>query len=137
MVSGGQSAQVRILLDTHTFLWWNEASPRLSKKALVLVADPANTVLLSVVSAWELVLKTQTGKLRLPESPSVYVPTRMGHYAMEALPVTLAHVLASEALPFHHRDPFDRLLIAQAIVEGIPIVTADPEFRRYKIKVAW
>jgi len=84
-----------------------------------------------------LVLKTQTGKLRLPESPSVYVPTRMAHYAMEALPVTLAHVLASESLPFHHRDPFDRLLIAQATLEGIPIVTADPEFRRYKIKVAW
>jgi PIN domain nuclease of toxin-antitoxin system len=128
---------VRILLDTHTFLWWNEASRRLSKKALVLLADPANTLLLSVVSAWELVLKAQTGKLRLSESPSVYVPTRMAHYAMEALPVTLAHVLAAESLPFFHRDPFDRLLISQAIIEGIPIVTSDPEFRRYPIKVLW
>ena len=137
MVSGGQSAQVRILLDTHAFLWWNDASPRLSKKALVLLADPTNTLLLSVVSAWELVLKTQTGKLRLAESPSVYVPTRMAHYAMEALPVKLAHVLASESLPLHHRDPFDRLLIAQATIEGVPILTADPEFRRYAIKVLW
>jgi PIN domain nuclease of toxin-antitoxin system len=128
---------VRILLDTHTFLWWNDASPRLSKKALTLLADPANTLLLSVVSAWELILKTQTGKMRLAESPSVYVPTRMAHYAMETLPVTLAHVLASESLPIHHRDPFDRLLIAQATVEGVPIVTADPEFRRYSIKVLW
>lgn len=128
---------MRILLDTHTFLWWNEASPRLSKKALVLLADPANTLLLSVVSAWELVLKTQTGKLRLPEPPSVYVPTRMAHYAMAALPVTLAHVLAAESLPLHHRDPFDRLLIAQATIEGVPIVTADPDFRRYAIKVVW
>jgi PIN domain nuclease of toxin-antitoxin system len=128
---------VKLLLDTHTFLWWNEASPRLSKKALVLLSDPANTLLLSVVSAWELVLKTQTGKLRLPESLNVYVPTRMAHYAMHALPVSLAHALASESLPLHHRDPFDRLLIAQATIEGVPIVTADPEFRRYAIKVVW
>jgi PIN domain nuclease of toxin-antitoxin system len=128
---------MRILLDTHTFLWWNEASPRLSKKALTLLADPANTLLLSVGSAWELGLKTQTGKMRLPESPSVYVPTRMAHYAMEALPVALAHVLTAESLPLHHRDPFDRLLIAQATVEGVPIVTGDPEFRRYAIRVLW
>jgi PIN domain nuclease of toxin-antitoxin system len=128
---------VRILLDTHTFLWWNEASPRLSKKVLGFLADPANTLLLSVVSAWELVLKTQAGKLRLAESPSVYVPTRMAHYAMEALPVTLAHVLEAESLPRHHRDPFDRLLIAQATIEDVPIVTADPQFRHYAIKVLW
>ena len=137
MVPGRQPAQVRILLDTHTFLWWNEASPRLSKKALVLLTDPVNTLLLSVVSAWELVLKTQTGKMRLTESPSVYVPTRMAYYAMQALPVTLAHVLECESLPLHHRDPFDRLLIAQATIEDVPIVTADPEFRRYPIKVLW
>lgn len=128
---------MRILLDTHTFLWWNEASPRLSKKALVLLSDPANTLMLSVVSAWELVLKAQTGKVRLAESPSIYVPTRMAHYAMESLPVTLAHALVSESLPLHHRDPFDRMLIAQATIERVPIVTADPEFRRYAIKVLW
>ena len=137
MVSSGQSAQVRILLDTHTFLWWNDASPRLSKKARALLADPANTLLLSVVSAWELVLKAQAGKLRLPEPPSVYVPTRMAHYAMVGLPIVLAHVLAAASLPLHHRDPFDRLLIAQATVEGVPILTADPEFRRYALKVLW
>ncbi len=128
---------MKLLLDTRTFLWWNEASPRLSKKALLLLSDPANTLLLSVVGAWELVLKTQTGKLRLPESLNVYVPTRMAHYAMHALPVSLAHALASESLPLHHRDPFDRLLIAQATIEGVPIVTANPEFRRYTIKVVW
>ena len=137
MVSGGCQTQVKLLLDTHTFLWWNDASPRLSKKALVLLADPANTLLLSVISAWELVLKIQTNKLRLLEPPSVYVPTRMAHYAMEPLPVTLAHALAAESLPLHHRDPFDRLLIAQATIEGVPILTADPAFRRYPIKVLW
>ena len=97
---------MRILLDTHAFLWWNAADSRLSKKALRLLADPANTLLLSVVSAWELVVKTQAGKLRLPEPSSVYVPTRLAHYAMEALPVTLAHVLAAESLPLHHRNIF-------------------------------
>jgi PIN domain nuclease of toxin-antitoxin system len=90
---------VKLLLDTHTFLWWNEASPRLSKKALFLLSDPANTLLLSVVSAWELVIKTQSGKMRLPESPRVYVPTRMAHYAMVSLPVTLAHACSSLRRP--------------------------------------
>jgi PIN domain nuclease of toxin-antitoxin system len=112
MVSDGYQTQVKLLLDTNTFLWWNDASPRLSKKARALLADPAKTLLLSVVSAWELVLKTQAGKLRLPETPSVYVPTRMAHYTMVGLPIELAHVLAAASLPLHHRDPFDRLLIA-------------------------
>ncbi len=128
---------MRILLDTHSFVWWNAADSRLSKKALDLLADPANTLLLSVVSAWELVVKTQAGKLRLPEPPSVYVPTRIAHYAMEALPVTLAHVLAAESLPLLHRDPFDRLLVAQAVSERVPILTIDPAIKRYPIKVLW
>ena len=137
MVSGGFQTQVKLLLDTHTFLWWNDANPRLSKKALVLLADPSNTLLLSVVSAWEIVLKFQAGKLRLTDSPSVYIPTRIAHYAMKALPVTLSHVLAAESLPLHHRDPFDRLLIAQATIEGVPILSADPAFRRYAVKILW
>ena len=76
----------------------------------------------------------QTGKLRLAESPSVYIPTRMAHYAMEALPVKLAHAVAVESLQLHHRDPFDRMLIAQATIEGVAILTADPAFRRYAVK---
>jgi len=128
---------VKILLDTHAFLWWNDANPQLSRKALSLLEDPSNTLLLSVVSAWEIVIKCQAHKLRLPESPSVYIPTRSAHYGIETLPVILAHVLASESLPAHHRDPFDRLLIAQAKVEGVPILTADPQIRGYEVKVLW
>ena len=128
---------MKILLDTHAFLWWNDANPRLSRKALSLLEDPSNTLLLSVVSAWEIVIKCQAHKLRLPESPSVYIPTRSAHYGIETLPVILAHVLASESLPAHHRDPFDRLLIAQAKVEGVPILTADPQIRGYEVKVLW
>ena len=128
---------MKILLDTHAFLWWNDANPRLSRKALSLLEDPSNTLLLSVVSAWEIVIKCQAHKLRLPESPSVYIPTRSAHYGIETLPVILAHVLASESLPTHHRDPFDRLLIAQAKVEDVPILTADPQIRGYPVKVLW
>lgn len=128
---------MRILLDTHAFLWWNEGDSRLSKKASALLADTANTLVLSVVSAWELVLKVDARKLRLPEAPSVYIPTRMAHYGIEQLPATLAHVLAAESLPAHHRDPFDRLLIAQAKVEEMPILSADPQIRRYPVKAVW
>ena len=128
---------MKILLDTHTFLWWNAADPRLSPKASGWLADPKNTLLLSVVSAWELVAKTQAGKLRLPEPPSTYVPTRLAHYGIETLPVTLAHVLAAESLPLHHRDPFDRLLIAQAVSEEVPILTMDPQIRKYPVKALW
>ena len=128
---------MRILLDTHAFLWWNEANPALSKRAYGLLANPRNALVLSVVSAWEMVLKTQAGKLRLPELPSVYIPTRAAHYGMEVLPVSLPHVLAAESLPHHHRDPFDRLLVAQAGVERIPILSADPQIRQYPVEVVW
>ena len=128
---------MRILLDTHVFLWWNEASPALSKRAYGLLASPRNTLVLSVVSAWEVVIKTQGGKLRLPELPSVYIPTRAAHYGMEILPVSLAHVLAAESLPPHHRDPFDRLLVAQAVAEQIAVLSADPQIRQYAIEVLW
>ena len=128
---------VRILLDTHTFLWWNEANPKLSKRAFAVLADSRNTLLLSAVSALELVAKVQAQKLKLPEPPSVYVPTRTAHYGIEILPVTLAHTLAVEALPLHHRDPFDRLLIAQAQIEQLPILTIDADIRRYPVKTIW
>ncbi len=128
---------MRVLLDTHAFLWWNEANPGLSKRAYALLANPRNTLVLSAASAWEMVIKTQSGKLRLPEPPSVYIPTRTAHYGMEVLPVSLAHVLAVESLPLHHRDPFDRLLVAQAGVEEMAILSADPQIRQYSVQVVW
>ena len=128
---------MKLLLDTHTFLWLDGSPEQLSPTALAACEDPANQLYLSVVSAWEIVIKCQARKLRLPESPSVYIPTRSAHYGIETLPVILAHVLASESLPAHHRDPFDRLLIAQAKVEDVPILTADPQIRGYPVKVLW
>jgi PIN domain nuclease of toxin-antitoxin system len=128
---------VKLLLDTHTFLWWNEASSRLSRKAHGLISDPANVLYLSVVSAWEIILKSGTGKLKLPSAGAVYVPSRLTHYGIEALPLILDHVLAADALPAHHRDPFDRMLVAQCQMERLPILTHDPQIRRYGIETIW
>ncbi len=128
---------MRLLLDTHVFLWWNEGSPRLSRNAHRLLADPGNNLFFSVVSAWEMALKAQSGKLGLPTPVSAYVPARLSHYGMEALGLTLVHVLASSALPAHHRDPFDRMLVAQAQIEQLTIVTHDSELRRYAVETVW
>lgn len=100
--------------------------------------DGRNAVLLSVASAWEIAIKVSLG--RMPEievPPAEYVPGRMRHYGMEALPVQMAHAVQVAALPHHHRDPFDRLLVAQAQVEGLPIVTSDENIARYGVEVVW
>jgi PIN domain nuclease of toxin-antitoxin system len=128
---------VRVLLDTHVFLWWNEGNSQLSKKALRILADPANSLFLSVASAWEIAIKTQSGKLRIPEDAATYVPTRAAHYGMEILPIQLAHALALASLPLQHRDPFDRMLIVQSRIEKLPILTADPAIRGYPVDTIW
>jgi PIN domain nuclease of toxin-antitoxin system len=93
--------------------------------------------LLSVASAWELTIKAQIGKLNLPEPASRYIPDRLSRYAIGSLQVELSHVLRVESLPNHHRDPFDRILIAQSLVESLPIVTADPLIAQYSVEVIW
>jgi PIN domain nuclease of toxin-antitoxin system len=102
-----------------------------------LLSDPENRLYLSVASAWEMTLKVQSGKLGLAAATSVYIPARLNHYRMEALPVTLQHVLAARTLPAYHRDPFDRMLVAQAQVERLAIVTHDPQVRKYAVETIW
>jgi PIN domain nuclease of toxin-antitoxin system len=128
---------VRVLLDTHVFLWWNQGDAQLSRKAVRVLADPANSLVLSVASAWEIAVKTQSGKLRLPEEASTYVRTRAAHYGVEILPVHLAHALALESLPLLHRDPFDRMLIVQSRLENLPMITADLAIHAYPINTIW
>jgi PIN domain nuclease of toxin-antitoxin system len=128
---------MRLLLDTHVFLWWNEASPRLSRRVRQLLSDPENTLYFSVASAWEMALKVQTGKLGLPAAISVYIPARLNHYGIDTLAVTLEHVLATSTLPAYHRDPFDRMLVAQGQVERLAIMTHDPEVRKYAVETIW
>jgi PIN domain nuclease of toxin-antitoxin system len=127
---------MKLLLDTHAFIWWDSDPARLSVPALAALRDPANAVWVSVVSIWEIVIKSQLGKLtlRLP------LPDIVAHQqanGIQILPATLAHTLAVERLPPVHKDPFDRLLIAQANEEGAELVSADPIFAHYPVRLLW
>jgi PIN domain nuclease of toxin-antitoxin system len=127
---------VKLLLDTHVWLWLQYAPERLSR-ALALAEDPGNELLFSAASSWEIALKWALGKLPLPEPPATYVPTRMVTSGVVPLAVEHRHALAVATLPLHHRDPFDRLLVAQAITEGATVLTADVAFTAYDVDVIW
>ena len=128
---------MRLLLDTCTFLWIAEASPRLSARAADLSGDPANEVYLSAVTVWEVANKYQLGKLRLPARPSKFVPEARARLGFAPLPLSERVAAALEALPRHHRDPCDRLLVCHALVNGLTILTPDPEIRRYPVATEW
>jgi PIN domain nuclease of toxin-antitoxin system len=126
---------VRILLDTQCWLWMAAAPERLSSQARALVEPSDHELLLSAASAWEIAIKHALGKLTLPEPPSRYVPSRLDSLRTTPLPIQHDHALRVASLPPHHRDPFDRLLVAQAQIEGIPILTADAVFAKYDVSV--
>lgn len=128
---------MNVLLDTHAFLWWVIDDSQLSITAKAMIAEPTNTIYLSVVSAWEIIIKERTGKLSLPESPETYIPSRLIANRFVTLPVEMPHVLQIAALPDHHRDPFDRLLIAQSQVENLPLLTVDHLISQYSVNVIW
>lgn len=127
---------MKLLLDTHVWLWLQYAPERLGR-ALALAEDPGNELLFSAASSWEIALKWALGKLPLPEPPATYVPTRMVTSGVVPLAVEHRHALAVATLPLHHRDPFDRLLVAQAITEGVTVLTADVAFTAYDVDVIW
>lgn len=129
---------MRVLLDTHAFLWWtSEHGARLSDRARDLLIDSSTDAVVSVASAWEIAIKASTGRLEIEGDPEQWVPERILRYGFSSLPVGLAHALRAGRLPPIHRDPFDRLLVAQAQVEGIPIVTSDPSIAQYDVDVIW
>jgi PIN domain nuclease of toxin-antitoxin system len=124
---------VKILVDTQCWLWMALSPERLSAHARSLIETRDNELYLSAASAWEIAIKHGLGKLRLPEPPAQYVPSRLDTLRTLALPIEHSHALHVATLPTHHRDPFDRLLVAQAQVEDLPILTADPVFARYDV----
>ena len=128
---------MRILLDTHTFLWWVADDPKLSVNAKAIIANSDNDVYFSVVSAWEIIIKVGTGKLTLSEPPETYIPSRVASNHFEILPVQMSHILRVNSLPNFHKDPFDRLLIAQSIEENLSIVTIDNLIIQYPVKSIW
>ena len=128
---------MRVLLDTHVFLWWVEGDRVLSAKARAALADQENECLISLVSAWELVIKAGLGKLKLALPVKRYVVEHAAANGFRMLDIRMAHIGRVETLSPHHGDPFDRLLIAQAIEEKLPVVTADPVFKKYGVKRIW
>jgi PIN domain nuclease of toxin-antitoxin system len=128
---------MRLLLDTHTFLWWVADDARLSARGRASIADRQNRCLVSVASCWEMAIKVSLGKLGLTVSVDRFIPEQLAANAFELLPLELGHAARVSVLPFHHRDPFDRLLVAQALIEGLAIVSADRIFRRYGVKRLW
>jgi len=127
---------VKLLLDTCTFLWLTGGRP-LPPVAAAAISDPANDVFLSAVSAWEIVLKHARGTLKLPENPARLIPARRATRGVLALPFDEESALHGTRLPPLHRDPFDRMLVAQAIAHGLAIVTPDPLISQYPIRVIW
>jgi PIN domain nuclease of toxin-antitoxin system len=128
---------VRVLLDTRTFLWWVEDAPILSKEARAAIGNPENERLLSLASCWEMAIKLGLGKLRLPGAIERFIPEQLVANVFRQLPIELRHVARVAVLPFHHRDPFDRLLAAQALEERCVIVSADPIFAKYGVSRIW
>ena len=126
-----------VILDTHAFIWWATNAPQLSDRARQKLSDGQTTLMLSSVVPWEMAIKLSLGRLKLHDSLTRIVRDQIVRHAMLELPIRIEHSLAVEVLPRHHTDPFDRLLIAQAMVERASIVTVDPEFAQYGVAVVW
>lgn len=127
---------MKILLDTHVFIWWDSDVTRISPTAMAAIQDRNNSLFLSPVSVWEMAIKSQLGKLQLSLPLSEMVSQQQANGILE-LPVTLSHAMALEQLPPIHKDPFDRLLIAQAKAEGAELISADHIFWQYPVRTIW
>ena len=128
---------MRLLLDTHAFLWFIMGSANLSVNARALIEDPANERLLSVASLWEIAIKTSFGKLTLSAPFDELIPAQLKLNGIDLLNIKVDHLSTLTTLPFHHRDPFDRLIIAQAIVEKLPVISLDGTFDAYGVTRHW
>ena len=128
---------MRLLLDTHAFLWWVFDDPKLSTAARELISDPGTEILFSVVSAWKIAIKARAGRLDLPADIRRFIVGQLRVNGFVTLPVDLDHALAVHGLPDIHKDPFDRLLAAQAQTESLTLLTCDPHLRRYPIETRW
>jgi PIN domain nuclease of toxin-antitoxin system len=126
---------LKILLDTHVWLWLQTEPDRLSDDALGHLHDATHDLYLSAASGWEIAIKHALGKLPLPEPPARYVPSRLETSGVSSLPVEMRHALHVSGLPSHHQDPFDRLLVAQAQLEGMHLMTVDSQLEPYEIDI--
>jgi len=128
---------VRLLLDTHAFLWWVADDERLSPRAAALIAEPSNEVLVSAATAWEVVVKSALGRVEVPTPVDRFLTAQIEANAFIPLPIHMRHALGLAALPQIHRDPFDRILVAQAVAEDLTIVSRDRVMDGYPVTVEW
>ena len=128
---------MKLLLDTHTFLWSIGDDPRLSPVARQYIADPSNELFISIASLWEATIKIATGKMRVPGDTVDYLLNRTMQAGTNILPILPTHLQHLQGLQMLHRDPFDRILIAQSVVEHLPLVSVDAQLRRYEVEILW
>ena len=128
---------MKLLLDTHAFLWWITDDPQLSPKARELISDSHNTMYWSAASSWEVSIKYALGRLPLPETPEQFLPVELGKNRIESLSVIDAHAFQAGRLPRHHADPFDRMLVAQAQLESLAILSNDRKLSHYDVEIHW
>ena len=128
---------MKLLLDSHTFIWMHEEAHKLSVKAAFEILNPANQIFLSVASVWELQIKIGIGKFSFSDTLENVIFREQQTNNLQLLPVELSHALNLKNLPPHHKDPFDRLLISQAIVENMTLVSADANFAKYQVNLLW
>ena len=128
---------LRALLDTHAFLWWITDDSRLSLRARETLADGRNDLFFSAASGWEIAIKANLGKVEVPDDLERFLAEQLSRNAIQVLPIYLSHTLHAYSLPDHHRDPFDRLLISQALLEKLTVLSADPQIARYPVDLAW
>lgn len=128
---------MKFLVDTQIWLWWFLSPKHINEKSKRFIADPENDIFFSAASSWEIAIKYALKKLRLPLPPPQYVPSRLIEQGMASLPIDHRHTLQSGELPNHHRDPFDRILIAQSQIEELPLLTGDKQFGKYDVELIW
>jgi PIN domain nuclease of toxin-antitoxin system len=128
---------MNLLLDTHPLLWFLRDDPRLSTRARALIEDAANRKLVSIVSCWEIAIKAGLGKLQLTEPAQPLLAREIARNHFELLGISFDHAMAVETLPLHHRDPFDRLIVVQSLLESLPIVSADTALDQYQVQRLW
>jgi PIN domain nuclease of toxin-antitoxin system len=128
---------MRALLDTHTYLWWITNNPNLSSHAREIMSDGENELFFSAASGWEIAIKVKLGRLTLPDMPERFIPQQLRINNIQSLPIEMNHALHISALPPHHRDPFDRMIVVQAQLERLPILTIDPLIAKYGVEIVW
>lgn len=128
---------MKALLDTHTFLWWITDNPQLSLRVREIIGNGNNDLFLSAASGWEMAIKAQLGRLKLADNLERFISEQLAINAIYSLPVQMSHALHVYTLPNHHGDPFDRMLVAQAQLENLPLLTNDPQIARYPVEIIW